>query len=95
VNFAQATPEGVVMQVKVVPNSSRNQVVGVLGTALKIKVAAPPEAGRANAAVCELIADKLDVAPQNITVVAGHTQALKRIAIRGVDLARVLALATR
>ena len=41
----------------VVPGASRNQVVGAHGDALKVKVAAPPEAGKANKAVLKLIAD--------------------------------------
>ena len=46
---------------KVVPGSSRDQVVGWLGDASKIKVTAPPEKGKANEAVIELLAEPLGV----------------------------------
>ncbi|MGN6368181.1 MAG: DUF167 domain-containing protein, partial [Phycisphaerae bacterium] len=61
----------VLLQVKVVPNSSRTQVAGMLGEAVKIKVAQPPEGGKANRAVEELLAGLLGVAKGNVTVVAG------------------------
>lgn len=47
------------LTVKVVPGSSRDQIVGWLGDALKVKVTAPPEKGRANAAVVAILADRL------------------------------------
>ena len=46
------------LNVKVVPGTARNQIVGWLGDALKIKVTAPPQKGRANEAVVALIADR-------------------------------------
>jgi len=49
------------LNVKVVPGSSRNRIVGWLGDALKIKVMAPPEKGRANEAVVELLSMKLGI----------------------------------
>jgi uncharacterized protein (TIGR00251 family) len=71
------------LQVKVVPNASRTQVVGALGDALKIKVAQPPEGGRANEAVLEVLAEKLGVPEANLAIVAGHTRARKTVRILG------------
>ncbi len=76
--------QGVVITVKAVPGASRDQVVGQLGGALKIKVAAPPEAGKANKAICKLIAAALGVAVGDVSVVSGHTQPHKRIEVVGV-----------
>jgi hypothetical protein len=46
------------LNVKVVPGSSRNQIVGWLGHALKIRVTAPPEKGKANEAVIDLVVSR-------------------------------------
>jgi hypothetical protein len=58
-------------------------------------VAAPPVEGKANAAVIKLIAGSLDVAPSRVSIVSGHKSKKKRIAVSGVDPARVLRLADR
>ena len=47
------------LTVKVVPGSSRDQIVGWLGDSLEIKVMAPPGKGRANEAVVAILADRL------------------------------------
>jgi uncharacterized protein len=69
------------LNVKVVPGSSRDQIVGWLGDALKIKVMAPPEKGRANEAVVEILAEKLGISTDDIEVVSGHSSTSKVIAI--------------
>ena len=69
---------------KVVPGASRTRVVGVLGSALKVAVAAPPEAGRANAAIAALLASVLGVKKGDVTILRGHAQPLKRVAVVGV-----------
>jgi len=79
----------VAIRVKVVPNASRDQIVGPLGDALKVKVAAPPEAGRANAAVVALMAEALGVPAKQVSVAAGQTQPHKVLAVSGVTLAQV------
>ena len=73
------------LNVKVVPGSSRNRIVDWLGDALKIKVMAPPEKGRANEAVVEFLSMKLGISTDDIEVVSGHSSPSKVIAIIGVD----------
>jgi uncharacterized protein (TIGR00251 family) len=81
----------VVVEVKVVPNSSREMIAGLLGDRLKIKVAPPPEDGKANRAVEELLARTLGVAASQVTVVAGHMRPQKTVRIVGVAAAVVRA----
>ena len=70
------------IRVKVIPKSSKTDLAGYLpdGT-WKVKVAAPPEKGKANRALCEFLAEKLGVAKSRIRIVTGETSALKRIRI--------------
>lgn len=70
--------------VKVVPGASRTKIAGVLGDALKVAVAAPPEKGKANDAVVELLADRLGVGRKAVAVVAGTTNPRKTIRVVGV-----------
>jgi uncharacterized protein (TIGR00251 family) len=80
---------GVLLRVKVVPNSSRTQFAGMLGDAVKIKVAQPPEDGKANDAVVRLIAEALGIAPSRVSVTAGHTRPQKEIQIAGLTVEEV------
>jgi uncharacterized protein (TIGR00251 family) len=67
-------------RVKVTPKSSRTEFTGYLpdGT-WKVKVAAAPEKGKANRALCEFLAEKLGVAKSRVRIVAGETSHVKRI----------------
>ena len=85
----QETADGVAIDVKVVPNAKSDAVAGLLGEALKVRVAAAPEAGKANKAVCRLLAERLQVDRRRVSVAAGSTSARKRIAIIGLDAAAV------
>jgi uncharacterized protein (TIGR00251 family) len=71
------------LAVKVIPKSSRNRVVGWLGDALKVSVTAPPEGGRANAAVAGLLASSLGVPASTVRCVAGHASSRKLFEIAG------------
>lgn len=77
------------LKVKVVPGSSRNQIVGWLGDALKIKVSAPPEKGKANEAVMDLIANELGINSDDIEIESGHSSPSKIVAIEGMDDAAI------
>lgn len=65
------------LRVKVVPGARRSEVAGVLGDALKVRVAAPPEDGRANRAVVELLARELGVDEGDFQLVQGATSPRK------------------
>jgi uncharacterized protein (TIGR00251 family) len=81
----KAPEPSVRLKVKVVPGSSRDGIVGWLGDALKIKVTAPPEKGRANEAVVKMLAERLGLTTDAVAVVSGHSSASKVVAINGMD----------
>ena len=79
-------PDGSIhLWIKAVPGASRDQIAGVLGDRLKIRVSAPPEAGKANAAICETLAAALKIKPRQIEIHAGHVHPEKIVRITGVD----------
>ena len=69
--------------VKVVPRAARDEIVGWLDGALKVRVQAPPEDGRANRALEVLLAEALRLKKTAVTVAAGRSSAHKRVAIAG------------
>jgi len=71
--------------VVVSPGAKRGQVVGRQGDAWKLRVAAPPERGRANEAVRALLAEALGVPLRDVRVVAGATARRKVVEVAGLD----------
>jgi uncharacterized protein (TIGR00251 family) len=80
-----ANPDGVTVRVHVVPGASRTEIKGRHGDAIKIRVAAPPEAGRANQAVIDLFETALG---GRASIVSGQTSRRKVVLVRGGDVAR-------
>ncbi|MCY2956654.1 MAG: DUF167 domain-containing protein [Planctomycetota bacterium] len=76
---------GVTFAVKAVPGSSRDRLAGRHGDALKILVAAPPERGKANEAICALLAELLAVPLRSVTVTAGLLARNKVVHVRGIS----------
>jgi uncharacterized protein (TIGR00251 family) len=82
--------EDVLIRVKVVPGASRDEIGSVVGDRLKVRVSAPPEGGRANKAVCRVIADTLGVKPKRVSVERGHAGPEKILRVAGCDTAGVM-----
>ncbi len=76
----------IVLRVQVQPGAGRTAVVGRHGDALKLKVGAPPEGGRANDAVTSLLATTLGVPREAVTLVSGATSRTKRFRMGPLDL---------
>lgn len=88
-----ADGESVTLAVHVQPRARKSEVAGTHGDALKVRVTAPPEGGRANEEVVRILADALGVPRSAVEIVAGHTSRRKRVRIRGVTVEQVAALA--
>ncbi|NTW27764.1 MAG: DUF167 domain-containing protein [Coriobacteriia bacterium] len=70
-----------VLAVHVTPKSGRNEVVGWRGHELSVRVCAPPEAGKANAAVCKVIAEALGVPNSDVRVRRGEGSRHKQLEV--------------
>ena len=75
-----AQPRSVV-KAKVQPRAGSNEILGFRGDVLKVKVTAPPEGGKANEALVDLLASSLRIAKSRIRVLGGHTSRDKWISI--------------
>lgn len=80
---------GARLRAKVVPDADRDAIAGWLGECLKLRVRAPADKGRANAAACALLATSLDVPVAAVAVEHGHTHADKLIRIAGLDVSEL------
>jgi uncharacterized protein (TIGR00251 family) len=80
---------GVTFAVQVIPRSSRNQVAGVQGDALKVKLTAPPVEGAANAALIEFLAKQLGVRKSAVSILSGDKSRHKTVRVEGVTRVQV------
>jgi uncharacterized protein len=78
------------LPIKVVAGSSRSAIAGWLGNTLRIRVSAPPERGKANAAVEALLSEALGLPPGGVTIVSGSTSPRKVVQISGLPEAEIL-----
>lgn len=81
--WAQRTPTGWRLALTVQPGAKRTEVVGEHGNTLKVRVAAPADAGRANRALCEFLARELGVPIRAVAVVRGQSSRVKAVAVAG------------
>ena len=72
------------LQLRVSPGAKRSEIVGRHGAAWKVRVSAPPEDGKANAAVVTLLADILSLRERDVEIVSGHASRDKTVALAGV-----------
>jgi uncharacterized protein len=76
---------------KVVPGSTREGIAGWLGDALKVRVRAPAEAGRANAAVVRVVAEALGLPSEAVRIASGTSSPRKTLELDGLDHATLRA----
>lgn len=85
--FYRAVSDGLMLSVRATPKASKDSIDGLMaspeGQALKIKTTAPPDKGKANAAICALLAKAFGVPKSAVSIHAGDTARRKVVHITG------------
>ena len=76
--------QGVVLRLYIQPRSSKNQIVGLHGEALKVKLTAPPVDGQANKSLCSFLAKVLATAKSNVSVISGESSRNKKVQVQNI-----------
>jgi uncharacterized protein (TIGR00251 family) len=84
------TDRGVTFQIRVLPRSSKCELAGLQGDALKIRITAPPVEGRANEDCIRFLASLLNVKRTDIAITAGHKSKNKRVTVAGLTPGDIL-----
>jgi uncharacterized protein (TIGR00251 family) len=79
------------IEVRLQPRGSRDELLGIRDGVLRAKVSAPPVDGRANQALCRLIAKRLGVPPSGVSVIRGERSRDKVVRVEGIADADVRA----
>jgi uncharacterized protein (TIGR00251 family) len=88
-SFVDESDQGVILRVQVQARASRDEVAGVHGDALKIRITAAPVAGAANRHLLKFLAKKLGIPRGQLAIDSGLTSKVKRIAIREISAAEI------
>lgn len=78
-----------ILEVKITPNASRNEILRWEGTRLVIKIQGVPEKGKVNENLIEFLSKTLKIAKSRIEIVSGQTSRLKKLDIQGVSLEEI------
>ena len=81
-DFIKEHPEGILLAVFVQPRAARTQIAGVHGSALKIKLTAPPVDNAANKMCVQYLAKRLGLPKSALEIVSGHTSRSKQLLVR-------------
>ena len=91
--FNRAADGSLVVSLHIQPGAKKTEIAGLHGEALKIRLAAPPVDGKANAALVAFLAKTCGVPRSAVALVSGETSRSKRVRLQGVDAATLKALA--
>ena len=84
------TAEGVVINVRAAPRSSRAGIDGTLGDALKVRIRSAPVDGKANKELIEVLADAFGLPKSAVKFKGGETSKTKRLLLRGTTKESIL-----
>lgn len=83
---------GTLVDITVQPRASKTEIIGLHDGAIRIRIAAPPVDGAANAAIIDLFSRILNVRKSAVEIASGATGRRKRVLVHGVSVGDVHAL---
>ena len=88
-NWLSDSPEGAILNLRIVPRASKNAIQGEHGDALKIRLCAPPVDGAANSALVEFLAETFSLPRARVQLLSGAASRNKRVLLAGLPAAKV------
>ena len=83
INFTEKD-DAIIFAVRVIPRSSRSEIVGEFNGALKVKLISPPVDGEANKELIALLAKSFHVSKNDVEIIGGQTSKLKQVKISNI-----------
>lgn len=84
------TSAGVQFGLRIQPRAAKNEIAGLQGDVLKVRLTAPPVDGEANEACIKFLSQLLGVAKGTVEIISGHTGRNKIVLVRGIDREKLL-----
>lgn len=88
-------PDGTLLRVHAVPRASKTSFAGFHGDAIKVRIQAPPEDGRANVALCEWVARLFNLSRRSVELVSGCSSREKTLRLSGIKPSAAAQIAIR
>lgn len=89
IGFLRAVSGAIILNVHVMPRAHRNEVVGVSGDAVRVRLTAPPVEGKANKVLVDFLAEELGIPRSSIEIVGGLSSRNKKVRLRGVTRTQI------
>lgn len=81
--------DGIILNLKIIPNSAKNEIIGILNNYIKIKINAAPEKGKANDELISFLSEKLNIKKSDISILKGEKNKEKKILIKCNDINKI------
>jgi hypothetical protein len=78
-----------IFSVKAAPGSNKTEITGIYNGMLKVRLCAAPEKGKANQALVELLAKKLNVPKRDIAITTGLTSKVKQVSVKNITRKKI------
>ena len=84
-NWAKDSKEGVIIELHIIPNAKKNEILGEYNNKLKIKISSPPVEGNANKEIIKFLSKILKINKSKIKIISGEKNRDKKIAIESIN----------